>query len=193
MTNQNEYGSVEEESLNSTEPKEKADFKGKLGKFFVRFAVFLVILWNWDGFWQTNIAPLKAIQSQYFPSKYDYEQLKVSMSVKNNTYIGKIEDRFIAKEESVLQKLENANIKRMESEKKLEVAQNELSKQLEKERVQCRFYDSSLRMIDHLTKKYSEDEIKRTLSCTSRECETILNDRPMAEGVCNIRLTSVST
>ncbi|HDZ9481884.1 TPA: hypothetical protein RUZ79_003306, partial [Vibrio cholerae] len=67
---------------------------------------------------------------------------------------------------------------------KLNSAEVELANYLEKENMKCRFYDTSLRMIDHLTKKYSEDDLKRVLSCTSVECEKILNYRQEATAIC---------
>lgn len=63
-------------------------------------------------------------------------------------------------------------------------AREALAEVLGHENEKCRYYDTALRMIDLLTRKYSDDELKRTLSCTSPECEEILVSKHQAFEVC---------
>lgn len=140
------------------------------------FAVILVIfvtLWNWDGFWQTDINALNKGQQAMFPVKYTQEQLKITRIIDNNKIIEHLEERM----NSILEENELLIDQRLQAEATL-------NKYVTAENKKCRFYDSSLRMIDHLVKKYSEDELKRVLSCTSAECEYILFDRPVAQSIC---------
>jgi hypothetical protein len=41
------------------------------------FVLTLMFLWNWDGFWQTKLPALVAVQKTYLPVKYNEEQLKL--------------------------------------------------------------------------------------------------------------------
>lgn len=143
-------------------------------KFISWLFICLALLWNWDGFWQTNIAFLNDYQKSFFPSKYNEEQLKVSRITRNNKLI-----------DDILWKVERAEKRRDAALSELEQAQEKISSYLAEENATCRYYDTSLRMIDRLTKKYSEDELKRTLSCTSPECEQILYSRKEAASICN--------
>ncbi|MCV5746596.1 hypothetical protein OFN42_40940, partial [Escherichia coli] len=81
-------------------------------------------------------------------------------------------------------KVEKANEEKVAALSKLDDIELQLSNYLDKENTKCRYFDTSLRMIDHLTKKYSEDELKRALSCTSAECENILHYRQEARSIC---------
>ena len=42
-----------------------------------------VMLWNWNGFWQTNVPGLNALQQAYFPVKHAQEQDKLANSQRN--------------------------------------------------------------------------------------------------------------
>ncbi|MFP3977530.1 hypothetical protein [Marinobacter sp. KMM 10035] len=136
-------------------------------------ALVFVILWNWDGFWQTDIGPLTRVQQSVFPVKYNEEQLKVSRVQNNNQLIEQIERR-----------VNRYEIAAVEAQKAAREAQAQLSAVVSQENEKCRYYDTALRMIDLLTRKYSEDELKRTLSCTSPECEEILMSKHQAYEVC---------
>lgn len=46
-------------------------------------ALAFVMLWNWDGFWQTKIPALTTLQSQYFPVKFKEEQVKLANTGEN--------------------------------------------------------------------------------------------------------------
>lgn len=148
-------------------------FLASLFNFVFLFALVFVILWNWDGFWQTDIGPLTRAQQSVFPVKYNEEQLKLSRIQNNNQLIEQIESRVDRYETAVV-----------EAEKEARKAQERLSAVVSKENEKCRYYDTALRMIDLLTRKYSEEELKRTLSCTSPECEEILMSKHQAYEVC---------
>lgn len=148
-------------------------FLASLINFVFLFALVFVILWNWDGFWQTDIGPLTRAQQSVFPIKYNEEQLKLSRIQNNNQLIEQIESRVDRYETAVV-----------EAEKEARRAQEQLSAVVSQENEKCRYYDTALRMIDLLTRKYSEEELKRTLSCTSPECEEILVSKHQAYEVC---------
>ena len=158
-----------------TESNEEATKKNKGGfiDFISWIVTLLVILWNWDGFWQTDIEWLSTSQQSMFSVKFAEEQLKVSRITDNNKIIAQSEQRFEAiKEENV-----QLTDQKFQAEKALKHFQN-----IENEK--CRYYDTALRMLDHLSDKYSEQELKRTIRCTSAECEQILENRALAQKVC---------
>ncbi len=141
--------------------------------------IFLVVLlfvfiWNWDGFWQTEINWLGNVQQSVFPSKYSEEQLKVSRVADNTQIFEKIEERLVS--------IEQEN-QRLYDQK--QAADRSLDQYRTLENEKCRYYDTSLRMLDHLSKKYSDQELQRVLSCTSAECEHILMNRTLATSVCS--------
>ena len=168
-----------------------ADVKTKEqgGGFLLTLAALMVIassiLWNWDGFWQTDIKPLEKFQKKYFLSKYNEEQLKLSRITNNDKLIKDIRGRLEKVEKSAEEKVEKANKEKREAFSKLEDIELQLSSYLDKENMKCRYFDTSLRMIDHLIRKYSEDELKRVLSCTSSECENILQNRQKVRSICS--------
>lgn len=141
--------------------------------FLFFFALVFVIFWNWDGFWQTDIGPLTRVQQSVFPVKYTEEQLKVSRVQNNNQIIEQMESR--------VDKYETAMVAAKNDARD---AREALAEVLGHENEKCRYYDTALRMIDLLTRKYSDDELKRTLSCTSPECEEILVSKHQAFEVC---------
>jgi predicted DNA-binding protein (UPF0278 family) len=110
--------------------------------------------------------------------------MKVSRIANNNKLIEDIRERLERVEKRAEAKVEKANKEKEIVLSKLDDVELQLSSYLEKENTKCRYFDTSLRMIDHLTKKYSEDELKRVLSCTSVECENILHYRQEARSTC---------
>ncbi|MBB1443026.1 hypothetical protein [Pseudoalteromonas sp. SG43-3] len=174
---------------NEKNEKTKESINGSFLSSVIKFVFWLVIssalLWNWDGFWQTDIKSLNKVQKNFFPSKYSEEQLKVSRITRNNNLIDDIRKRLERAENRANGKIEKARGERDQALSELEASKSELNRYLEKENTKCRYYDTSLRMIDHLTNKYSEDELKRTLSCTSAECEKILHYRQEATAICD--------
>lgn len=168
----------------STEPSKGGGFLSGLLSIVFFLSIIFAILWNWDGFWQTNIAPLKDTQKSFFPAKYKEEQLKLSRISKNNEILDEIENRLKSYEAKSVEALDKANLAKDQAISEAMKAEEVLNAYLERENLKCRYYDTSLRMIAHLTKKYSEDELKRTLSCTSKECKEILNSESLARAVC---------
>jgi len=179
---------VTDVNQSSTENSIEENNKGGLISSIITLAFWLIIvsafLWNWDGFWQTDIKALNNVQKNFLPTKYSEEQLKTSMVTRNNNLIESIRDRLERTEERANRKLAKVIKEKDVAINKFEEAKTNLDNYLEKENTKCRYYDTSLRMIDLLTKKYSEDELKRVLSCTNVECEKILNYRQEALKVC---------
>ncbi|EHJ9995294.1 hypothetical protein [Vibrio parahaemolyticus] len=159
-------------------------FLSTLATLILWLVIASTMLWNWDGFWQTDIKPLERFQKEYFSSKYNEEQLKISRITNNNKLIADIRGRLEKAEKIAEGKVEKANEEKVAALSKLDDIELQLSNYLDKENTKCRYFDTSLRMIDHLTKKYSEDELKRVLSCTSAECENILHYRQEARSIC---------
>lgn len=167
--NQTQQSNTEEDNNQVQVVKSGSPFS-----FIFTLALLIAVVWNWDGFWHTDIDWLTDGQQSLFPNKFIEEQLKVSQVLNNNKVIDRADERFNAIKEQN-ETLEDA---KLAAEKRLKQLAN-----LENEK--CRYYDTALRMLDHLSKKYSEHELKRVLSCTSTECEQILQDRLLAQKVCS--------
>ena len=183
---------VNQSSTNTTNEDNEKIKENEGGSFLSSLFLFIfwliigsAFVWNWDGFWQTDIKFLNNAQKDFFPSKYSEEQLKVSRITRNNNLIDDIRARLEREEKRSEEKLGKVIREKDIALSELEEAKAELNSYLEKENTKCRYYDTSLRMIDHLTKKYSEDELKRVLSCTSAECENILHYRQEAIAICS--------
>ncbi len=165
------------EATSTLEPETQTSSNNVLSKLYE--GIFLLILlfvflWNWDGFWQTDISWLNKAQKSFFPSKFTEEQLKVSRVADNTEIFQQIAQR-LAEIESENQKLYDEKLQ----------AERNLDQVLSKENQKCRYYDTSLRMFDIMAKKYSDDELRRVLSCTSAECEHILLNRHLAKSICS--------
>ena len=65
-------------------PRRKLRILEGLLSVVIALVVSTVMLWNWDGFWQTNIPMLTSIQGTYFPVKHAQEQDKL-VNTRNNT------------------------------------------------------------------------------------------------------------
>lgn len=164
--------------------EQSGGFLSTLATLVFWLVIASIMLWNWDGFWQTDIKSIEKLQKEYFSVKYNEEQMKVSRIANNNKLIEDIRERLERVEQRAEAKVEKANKEKEIVLSKLDDVELQLSSYLEKENTKCRYFDTSLRMIDHLTKKYSEDELKRALSCTSVECENILHYRQEARSIC---------
>ncbi|AKE52730.1 hypothetical protein [Kangiella geojedonensis] len=166
--------------------KEQGDgFLSTLGGLAFWLVIASTMLWNWDGFWQTDIKPLENFQKEYFSSKYNEEQMKLSRISNNSKIIENIRDRLEKVEKSAEIKVEKANKEKDIAISKLEDLKLKLGSYLREKNTKCRYFDTSLRMIDVLTKKYSPDELKRVLSCTSAECENILYTPQEVRSICS--------
>ncbi len=125
--------------------------------YAILMTIAFIFVWNWDGFWQTNIRPLENVQQKYFPSKFKQEQLKISRIEKNNEYFAEIESR-------------------------LELAESELAKQ----KLNCAYYKTSLRVIVNLKRSLSEDELSKIKKlCSNDECDQIFDSEPKVQEICS--------
>ncbi|WP_150910422.1 hypothetical protein [Marinobacter halotolerans] len=159
---------------NKVSDDQDGGFLASVFNFIFLFVLVFVLLWNWDGFWQTDIGPLTRVQQSVFPVKYNQEQLKISRVQNNNQVIEEMEGRVDRYEEAMV-----------EAQNEASEAKEQLAQVINHETEKCRYYDTALRMIDLLTRKYSEHELKQTLSCTSPECEEILVSKQRAYEVCS--------
>lgn len=132
-----------------------------------------VFVWNWDGFWQTNVGPLNSVQERYFPAKYKEEQLKLSRIVDNGAWLTVLERRLATAEREAEQDRQQAAD-----------ARAELATLKEKEATNCRYYKTSLKIVDNLAKKIPAGELRTSAACTNAECEQIIRARPEAAAAC---------
>lgn len=140
----------------------------------VAFAVLgAVFVWNWDGFWQTDIKRLQSVQRSYFPAKFKEEQLKLSRVLDNNQIIGRIEKKLAEADETVEMERQRASA--------AEMALKDLQA---KEGSKCQYYKTSLKIIETLTGRISPDELRALVKCTNQECEQIIRSTPDASSIC---------
>ena len=132
-----------------------------------------VFVWNWDGFWQTNVGPLNTLQERYFPAKYKEEQLKLSRIVDNAAWLEVLERRLASAERDAEQDRQLA----ADSRAQLSTLQG-------KDATNCRYYKASLKIIDNLAKKIPPEELRTSAACTNVECEQIIRARPEAAASC---------
>lgn len=137
-------------------------------------AVFVgAFVWNWDGFWQTDIKQLKSVQLQYFPAKLNEENLKLSRVLDNNEIIAGFEKRLVKAETEVETERQRASNSQMQL--KAFVAEQD---------TKCQYYKTSLRIIDSLTRKISPEDLQALVKCTNQECEQIIKSTPDALSIC---------
>lgn len=141
--------------------------------FLIRLTLVVMIIamvWNWDGFWQSDIKTLNNLQKKYFPIKYETMSLKMAAMDERSELYSQMNERT----RKYVEEKDNA-IKAME-EAKAELAA------LKKEAASLhRYYDTSLRIIKQLNRKFSPDELEATLKCNSLECENIVKSSPDAD------------
>ena len=131
--------------------------------------VLIALLWNWDGFWKTDIKILKQAQEKYFPVKYEAEHLKIAVIKENLEVIQQMKDK--------------ASKYKKETDKALKAAEAAEAKVIavtEKATVLLRYYDTSRRIIEKLKRKFSPDELDIALKCNSIECEEIVKSSSKA-------------
>ncbi|WP_300459521.1 hypothetical protein [Desulfobacula sp.] len=153
-------------------PKSRGAFY-YLDGFLVRLSLLVLIialLWNWDGFWRTDIKFLTDAQKNYFPDKYEAEHLKIAALDDKSSLFTKMNERIVKYEEEKNQSL-----------KSVEEVEAELVALKKEAAVLLRHYDTSLRIIKQLNRKFSPDEFEETLKCNSPECENILKSNPEAD------------
>ncbi|HSH71193.1 MAG TPA: hypothetical protein VK997_14825 [Deferrisomatales bacterium] len=66
------------------QPPKKTRIVENLLSIIIAMVVVSGMLWNWDGFWQTEIPLLTSAQETYFPVKHAQEQDKI-LNTRTNT------------------------------------------------------------------------------------------------------------
>lgn len=132
--------------------------------------VVIALLWNWDGFWKTDIKVLDDFQKTYFPVKYEEERLKISSANEKVAFFDQLNKK-IAKYEK----------EKDTAEKALAAVEKELAAVNKKATALLRHYDTSFRIIQQLKRKVSPDEYEQTIKCNSAECENIFKNKPDAD------------
>lgn len=132
-----------------------------------------VFVWNWDGFWQTDIGRLNAAQQRYFPAKFAEEQLKLSRVLDNSKVFKAIEKRLAKAEAEVERERQRASN-----------SQLELKALVAEENTKCQYYKTSLKIIENLTRKISPEDLQASVKCTNQECEQIMKATPGALAIC---------
>lgn len=142
---------------------------------FAAFGVLAAVFaWNWDGFWQTDIGGLNALQQRFFPAKFNEEQLKLSRVLDNSAWMTTFERRLAVAEAGA------------ESERQRAAeSQSELAALRAKDNTNCRYYKASLKIINNLAKKIPPEGLRTSASCTKAECEQIIRARPEALSICD--------
>lgn len=137
-------------------------------------AVATVLVWNWDGFWQTDIGGLNTLQARYFPAKHKEEQLKLSRVMDNGAWMETFERRLAQAEADA------------ESERQRAAeSQAELAALRAKNNTHCRYYKASLKIIDNLARRIPPESLRTSASCTNAACEQIIRARPEALSLCD--------
>ncbi len=60
-------------------------------KLSIRLMIAFLVLWQFDGLWQSTQPEVSSFLQKNFPEKYREEQLKLSRFNENNAYISGIE------------------------------------------------------------------------------------------------------
>ena len=161
-----------EKSSNPLAPNSRGAFY-YIDGILVRLSLVVIIvalLWNWDGFWKTDIKFLTDTQKTYFPIKYEAEHLKIAALDEKSSLFTKMNERIVKYEQEKNQSL-NA----------LHDVEEELVAVNKKATVLLRHYDTSLRIINQLQRKFTPDEFEVILKCNSAECENIVKLSPEAD------------
>ena len=132
-----------------------------------------VFVWNWDGFWQTDIGRLNSAQQRYFPAKFEEEQLKLSRVLDNSKVLKDIEKRLEKAEADVERERQRASN-----------SQLELKALVAEENTKCQYYKTSLKIIENLTRKISPEDLQASVKCTNQECEQIMKAAPATLAIC---------
>jgi len=155
MTEEKNEAKIEKSlTPSSPAPKSRGTFY-YIDGFLVRLSLLVLIvalLWNWDGFWGTDIKFLTDAQTTYFPVKYEAEQLKIA-----------------------------ALGEKYQSLKAVRKGETELVALKKEAAVLLRHYDTSIRIIKQLKQKVSPEDFEEALKCDSSECENILKSNPEAD------------
>ncbi len=141
------------------QPKRPAPAKESiLSRFFIglrnlllMLLVLLALLWNWDGFWQTNIGFLRNSQERYLPAKAAQEQQKL-----NN--VG----------------LYNSELEKLRGQVQLLETQLAALKTAAAPEQKKSHLEAALQIIETLSSKIPAEQLAAVRSgCSSQECEEI--------------------
>jgi hypothetical protein len=123
---------------------------GRVKTLLLLLLLLLALLWNWDGFWQTQIGFLRSSQERYFPAKVALEQQKVRTSEEHTSEHEQLR--------AAVQALEAlARQSSPEGEAKLR-----------------QYLAAALQIIDELSSQLSAEQLQAVRgACASPECEEI--------------------
>lgn len=111
----------------------------------------LALLWNWDGFWQTNIGFLRSSQERYLPAKVAQEQQKLSNIGLHNSELETLRAQ-VQLLETQLVELKTAGAGEQKN----------------------RHFEAALQIIETLSSNLSAEQLEQLRSgCSSQECEEI--------------------
>ena len=152
---------------NSAHAVEHRSFMTKVFEWILLGGISFTFLWNWDGFWQTNISPLNKFLIGAFPQKVLEEQTKTRNMKQNSDYVEMLQEKYD-------QVLNN----RDELEAKLdEIRTNSTEK--------CEYLDSAIRMFDIATRDLSPEAKAQKIACTNSRCDEIMTNRSKISNVCS--------
>lgn len=133
----------------SKPPKESvaARFFKSVKTLLLIILLLLALLWNWDGFWQTNLGFLRNSQERYFPAKVAEEQQKLrNVELHNSEH-----EQLLAR----VQTLETQGASALELKQKS-------------------YLDAALQIIETLSSKLPPEQVEEVRgNCTSQECAEI--------------------
>ena len=161
-------------NVNNNENVQNGGLLSSVFNLIFWIALISMYLWNWDGFWQTDIKVLTQFQKNYFSNKYNEEQLKISRIANNNQLVLDMEERA----NRYQRRADAAERKEQSAKTALDIYRNQQNER-------CEYYKTSLRIINNITRSISADDINQLIRCTNKECEDIINNAPKATEVCN--------
>ncbi|WP_152521840.1 hypothetical protein [Alcanivorax sp. P2S70] len=152
---------------NSAHAVEHRSFMTKVFEWILLGGISFTFLWNWDGFWQTDIRPLNQFLIGAFPEKVSEEQAKTTNMKQNSAYIEMLQEKY-----------DRVLINRDDLETKLdEIRTNSTEK--------CEYLDSAIRMFDIATRDLSPEAKAQKIACTNSKCDDIMTNRSNISHVCS--------
>lgn len=161
-----DYSEASAEAIKPINDRQSRSFWVKLADVLVVGGITFVLLWNWDGFWQTKISYLNNVLSGIFPAKYLEEQSKIPVMAYNSDVVERLTHRYeqVSKERDKLEE-EIRAVKANTGEK-------------------CEYLDTAIRMFDIATRDLSLEAKTQKIACTNSKCGDILNDRDLIQAIC---------
>lgn len=146
---------------------EHRPFMTKVFEWVFLGGIAFTFLWNWDGFWQTDISPLNQFLIGAFPEKVLEEQAKTINMKQNAAYIEMLQEKY-----------DRVLIKRDELEAKLDDISTDSTQK-------CEYLDSAIRMFDIATRDLSPEAKAQKITCTNSKCDDIMTNRSNLSHVCS--------